>query len=112
MTAKKFIKPEDIERVLENGRRMTLQQIKWRLGLTYTSAVGHTMSNMIAAGRLFRVKENVDGDSAHQVYVYYTSAPAPVAAPYRDMRLTETLSGYDQELNRFAALCMASRRAA
>jgi predicted transcriptional regulator len=111
MTAKTFIKPEDIERVLENGRRMTMYQIMHRLGLSHATTLYRMLPAMLAAGRVFRAREDVDHDSAHTHYVYYTSAPAPVAAPYRDMRLTETMSGYGQELNRFAALCMASRRA-
>jgi hypothetical protein len=112
MTAQIHIKPEDIERVLENGRRMTLHQIKRRLGVTYDGVLYRTLPAMLAAGRVFRAREDVDHDSAHTHYVYYTSAPAPVAAPYPTVLMTGSLTGYGQELNRFAALCMASRRAA
>jgi hypothetical protein len=111
MTAQIHIKPEDIERVLENGRRMTRQQIRLRLGLTYNSALDRTLPAMLAAGRVFRAREDVDHDSAHAHYVYYTSAPAPVAAPYPTVLMTGDLSEYCREMNRFSAL-RTSRRAA
>jgi hypothetical protein len=113
MTKKIFVKPEDVERVLDGGKRLTMRQLMSRLGVSHPGALYRALPDMLAAGRVSRTIERVgDDDMAGKAYVYFTSEPTPVGRPYRDLHLTETLTGYETELKRFAALCALSRRAA
>jgi predicted transcriptional regulator len=113
MTKKIFVKPEDVERVLDGGKRLTMRQLMSRLGVSHPGALYRALPDMLSSGRVSRAIERIgDDDMAGKAYVYFTSEPARVAPPYRDMRLTETLSGYDKELNRFAELCASTRKAA
>lgn len=57
-----------------------------------------------ACGRRYVYRLRTAGDVCHEALL-------PLVAPaYRNLRLTEELSGYESSLSRFAALCMMVRK--
>lgn len=106
------LQPENVTRVLDGSRRMTSLQIATRIGAT-PSGTHYLLKAMLLDGTVRRVREHLAAEKgARTVFVYFTSDPQPVAKPYRDLHLTETLTGYGASLGRHMALCLSVRRAA
>ncbi|SAL47057.1 hypothetical protein AWB74_02101 [Caballeronia arvi] len=105
-----LVKPEDIERVLDGGKRLSIVQLMARLGLTYPAVLYKLLPAMRGDGRVQRERESVDGDSSRQQFVYFTGEPPePVGRPYPAVLMEGTMTGYDKALRQHAALCMATR---
>lgn len=65
-----------------------------------TQVVHHTESNASSRRYTFKLANPVEPE-----------APVPATLPaYRNLRLTETLTGYESSLAQFAGLCMMVRR--
>lgn len=103
------LKPENVIRVLDDSRRMTSLQIAMRIGAT-PSGTHYLLKAMLLDGTVRRVREHLAADKgARTAFVYFTSDPQPVAKPYHDLHLTETLTGYSATLTRHMALCNTRR---
>lgn len=105
------VKPEDIERVLDRGRRLTMTELAARLGLTHTHYLYKILPEMRAAGRVQSCREKRDDlEGARFAVVYFTGEPPePVGKPYPAVLLEGTMTGYDNTLRRHAELCLAAR---
>lgn len=108
------ITSSDILRVLDGGRRLTIVQLMSKFCVTHPTAVRGALGDLMETGEVKRIREYAegDGDASRSMYVYFTSEPIPVGKPYRDMRLTECLVGYESAIRRHENLCLATRRAA
>lgn len=103
------LKPEDVIRALDGSRRMTLPALALRIDGS-ESSTNKLLQWMLKTGTVRRVREHAaEIRGPRSVFIYYTSDPQPVGKPYRDMRLTETLTGYSATLTRHMALCNTRR---
>lgn len=106
---RKPISPEDILRALAGGKRCTVARLREHFH-TSESNLRIVLKAMQERGEVFRKAEHVEGSRGQRaVFLYYTTNPQPVGKPYRDMRLTETLTGYSATLTRHMALCNTRR---
>lgn len=106
---KKPLTSADVQRALAGGNRYTVTRLGERFNVS-ESNLRVLLKAMQARGEVFRKAEHVEGSRGQRaVYLYYTSDPQPVAKPYRDLHLTETLTGYSATLTRHMALCNTRR---
>jgi hypothetical protein len=95
----------------------TAQDAVMRVGESY-DLVAYHLSRLCVAGELERKRQVIEhpyGNGATVRYVYrvpheqpYAGSIAPPA--YRNLRLSENLTGYESTLHAFESLCMAVRR--
>lgn len=107
MTHKK-LQPEEIEKLLLNGRRLSSTQIASRLN-RQLSTVYSVLGQMVKDGRVKRMKESVEGGEAMH-YLYFTEELQTAAPRNYKPNLTEDLKGYVDNLMQFANLALATRR--
>lgn len=106
----------DILRVL-GGSESTISDIANRLCISAEMAAHH-LKVLHKEGSLERRKEIVPHSHSpgSRTMFVYASKDKPVyeaqvaGVPYRNLRLTENLTGYESSLFAFAGLCMAVRR--
>jgi hypothetical protein len=103
--------------VLAKDEWIKAQDIAARIGESY-DLVAYHLSRLCMTGELERKREVVkhvfnDGGSVHYVYRVPHEQPyvGDVAPPaYRNLRLSENLTGYESTLHAFESLCMTVRR--
>lgn len=106
----KKLQPEEIEKLLLNGRRLTANQIASRTGRLVTS-VGPLLLEMVKDGRVKRVRESMpDSDEFRAHFVYYTTELEVAAPRTYKANLSADLKGYVDNLMQFANLALATRR--
>ncbi|MDR5772109.1 MULTISPECIES: hypothetical protein [unclassified Caballeronia] len=102
------LSPEDIVRILEGGRRLSITQIAARLGRRATAVYG-VLPALRNDGRIHSEREK-EPESGRKTTVYFTARPQPVAPPYPSVLLEGSLVGYGRALRQHADLCLVTRR--
>ena len=111
---------EAVLKALANGEWRPLAYVSAHTGET-CPAVQYHVKALLGEGVLVRRKEvvqhNENGSSYRYLYRMnedHIEEPVPEALPvapaYRNLRLGETLAGYDSSLLAFASLCMEVRK--
>ena len=117
MTRKSKNVKEKLLNSLAKDEWTTAQDTAARIGESY-DLIAYHLSRLCTTGELERKREVIKhayGDGATVRYVYRVPHALPYAGDvvppaYRNLRLSENLTGYEHALKSFESLCMMVRR--